>query len=61
MNPQAGLKIRPFRHAAQTRSTDRELYHLTRYLQLIGRLEKISHLDHRRWEDYNHKHRKDQL
>ncbi len=52
MNPQAGLKIRPFRHTHQNRETDKELYFLTKYLVLIAKLETISHLNHRNWEAY---------
>ncbi|KAJ9524545.1 hypothetical protein QJQ45_024127 [Haematococcus lacustris] len=56
MNKQAGLVIRPFKRAHLTRHTDKELYHLTRYLLLIAPLERISHLDHSRWERYLAKH-----
>jgi ubiquitin-like domain-containing CTD phosphatase 1 len=52
MNKQQGLVIRPFKKAHLTRHTDRELYHLTKYLVKIARLEKLSHLNHRRWEEY---------
>ena len=52
MNPQSGLKIRPFRHAHQARATDDELVKLTRYLQQIAPLDDFSALDHRRWEAY---------
>ncbi len=52
MNKQNGLVIRPFKKAHLTRHSDRELYHLTKYLTMIARLQRLSHLNHRRWEDY---------
>jgi ubiquitin-like domain-containing CTD phosphatase 1 len=39
MNPQNGLKIRPFRKAHLNRDTDRELVGLTKYLLAIAKLE----------------------
>jgi ubiquitin-like domain-containing CTD phosphatase 1 len=56
MNKQNGLVIRPYKKAHLTRNSDRELLHLTHYLTLIGPLDKLSHLDHRRWERYLAKH-----
>eukprot|EP00899_Mesostigma_viride_P027737 jgi/Mesvir1/8148/Mv12461-RA.1 len=52
MNPQNGLKIRPFRDAHQTRGSDIELLRLTEYLQLIATLDTLEALNHRHWEDY---------
>lgn len=52
MNPQNGLKIRPYKRTHLNRESDQELFHLTRYLTLIAPLEKISHLNHKRWEEY---------
>eukprot|EP00798_Chlamydomonas_sp_ICE-L_P015941 gene15941-22073_t len=52
MNKQAGLLIRPYKRAHQNRNKDRELLYLTRYLTLIGQMEKISHLNHRKWEAF---------
>merc|ERR1719516_910440 len=52
MNPQNGLKIRPFREAHKNRSTDNELVGLSKYLSLIAKLEDLSDLRHSRWERY---------
>ena len=56
MNPQNGLKIRPFREAHKNRSTDNELVGLAKYLSLIAKLEDLSDLRHSRWERYNSDH-----
>eukprot|EP00898_Chlorokybus_atmophyticus_P006660 jgi/Chlat1/6996/Chrsp56S06680 len=50
MNPQNGLKIRPFRHAHLARATDNELFYLAQYLQDIASMDSIAQLDHSRWE-----------
>jgi len=52
MNPQSGLRIRPFRQAHLNRNVDRELYRLTDYLDRIAPLEDFTTLDHQRWEAY---------
>jgi ubiquitin-like domain-containing CTD phosphatase 1 len=52
MNKQQGLVIRPYKRAALNRSKDLELLNLAHYLTLVGALESLSHLDHRRWERY---------
>lgn len=52
MNPQSGLRIRPFREAHLNRDTDQELVHLAKYLTLIAKLPDFSHLRHSRWERY---------
>jgi len=53
MNPQKnGLKIRPFKKAHMSRTTDKELLALTQYLLLIAKLDDFSKLDHSQWEDY---------
>lgn len=56
MNKQNGLVIRPFKKAHLTRHLDQELLHLMHYLTLVGQLDKLSGLDHRRWERYLAKH-----
>ena len=53
MNPQNGLKIRPFREAHKNRTTDKELVGLARYLTQIAKLEDLSELRHSRWEKYS--------
>ncbi|XP_033633536.1 ubiquitin-like domain-containing CTD phosphatase 1 [Asterias rubens] len=52
MNPQNGLKIRPFRQAHKNRDKDKELLRLARYLEDISSLDDLSHLNHRQWESY---------
>ena len=52
MNPQLGLKIRPFKNAHTTRHTDRELLRLADYIEAISTLDDFRQLDHNRWEHY---------
>ncbi|XP_058962322.1 ubiquitin-like domain-containing CTD phosphatase 1 [Pocillopora verrucosa] len=52
MNPQNGLKIRPFREAHKNRHKDRELLKLTKYLKKIAKLDDLSDLNHKHWESY---------
>ena len=52
MNPQNGLVIRPYRHAARNRSSDQELSGLKEYLLKIASLPDLSGLRHSRWEHY---------
>eukprot|EP01118_Nematostelium_gracile_P009953 TRINITY_DN337_c0_g2_i1.p1 TRINITY_DN337_c0_g2~~TRINITY_DN337_c0_g2_i1.p1 ORF type:complete len:160 (+),score=35.40 TRINITY_DN337_c0_g2_i1:2-481(+) len=53
MNPQNGLKIRPFKNAHLSRATDDELVHLAKYLTAIAKLDSFVGLDHSRWEKYH--------
>jgi len=53
MNPQNGLKIRPFREAHKNRTTDNELVGLAKYLTQIAKLPDLSELRHSRWERYS--------
>jgi TFIIF-interacting CTD phosphatase-like protein len=53
MNPQQGLRIRPFRGDPH----DDELLRLLEYLMLIAGLDSLSRLRHSRWEKYVMKHR----
>lgn len=55
MNPQSGLRIRPFRHAHTTRNKDRELLKLSKYLELIAKVDDFQTLNHRKWEEYKAK------
>lgn len=55
MNKQNGLVIRPFRKAYQNRATDRELFKIKYYLQLIAGKESLSKLNHKAWESYTMK------
>lgn len=52
MNPQCGLKIRPFKNAHQNRDKDKELVKLTEYLMEIASLDSFESLDHSKWEKY---------
>ena len=54
MNPQNGLKIRPYVHYHRNRETDQELPRIGAYLDAIAALpaEDFQQLDHRRWEEY---------
>ncbi|EDV20099.1 uncharacterized protein TRIADDRAFT_51063 [Trichoplax adhaerens] len=50
MNPQSGLRIRPFREAHKNQQTDKELLKLKKYLKRIAKLDDFTELNHRRWE-----------
>lgn len=52
MNPQQGLRIRPFRKAQTEGLGDRELEKLEVYLMAIKELESFESLNHRKWEKY---------
>lgn len=55
MNPQSGLRIRPFKQAHLNRLKDRELLKLSDYLELIAKLDDFQALNHRKWEEYRAK------
>ena len=57
MNPGSGLKIRPFKNAHTSRSTDKELLKLSAYLKKIATLTTFESLDHKHWESYLIKNR----
>lgn len=53
MNPQSGLRIRPFRRAHFSRDTDTELLKLKKYLKDIAtNCADFQLLNHRKWETY---------
>eukprot|EP00392_Amoebophrya_sp_AT5.2_P002318 g2323.t1 len=52
LNPQQGLKIRPFRNALVNGQADEELRKLERYLLLIKDCASFAGLNHRKWEKY---------
>lgn len=52
MNPQSGLRIRPFKQAHLNRDKDRELLKLSKYLDSIANLDDFQSLNHRKWEEY---------
>jgi len=60
MNPQSGLRIRPFKDCHINRANDKELSRLGKYLEQIAGMEDFTSLDHKRWEQYLrnlHRHR----
>ncbi|XP_054834813.1 ubiquitin-like domain-containing CTD phosphatase 1 [Eublepharis macularius] len=52
MNPQNGLKIKPFMKAHLNRDKDKELLKLTQYLKEISKLDDFLELNHKHWERY---------
>lgn len=52
MNPQNGLKIRPFREAHLNRGKDKELKGLSKYLEQIAQLDDFGSVNHDKWEKY---------
>ncbi|XP_077182498.1 ubiquitin-like domain-containing CTD phosphatase 1 isoform X2 [Paroedura picta] len=52
MNPQNGLKIKPFMKAHLNRDKDKELLKLTQYLKEIAKLDDLLELNHKHWERY---------
>ena len=55
MNPQTGLRIRPYR--ISRKDTDHELYHISSYLSLIAAAAPdFSLLNHRKWSSYLSRH-----
>lgn len=56
MNPKNGLKIPAFKNALETRSSDRVLLHLAKYLVLIASQSDLSALDHSNWVQYLNDH-----
>lgn len=53
MNPNTGLKIRPFKHAHLNRDKDKELLMLSVYLKDIAlHCDDFNLLNHRKWEKY---------
>ncbi|KAL2477563.1 Ubiquitin-like domain-containing CTD phosphatase [Forsythia ovata] len=53
MNPQNGLKIKPFRNAHSSRDNDQELVKLTQYLLGIAAFDDLGILDHKHWEIFS--------
>ena len=52
LNPQNGLRIRPFRNGPTEGRNDCELQKLEQYLLLIKDLESFKDLNHNKWEKY---------
>lgn len=54
MNPQSGLKIRPFRQAHFNRDKDVELVKLKKYLKdIAAHCDDFTKLNHRKWEKFD--------
>lgn len=52
MNPQSGLRIRPYKQAHFNRDKDRELLKLAKYLEVIAKVDNFQSLNHRKWEEH---------
>ncbi|KAG0054497.1 hypothetical protein BGZ83_011091 [Gryganskiella cystojenkinii] len=52
MNPKSGLKIGAFKNGAVSRHSDRELYHLAKYLVGISNNANFKELDHKSWKNH---------
>jgi len=52
LNPQNGLKIKPFKNAPVARLTDNELVELAQYLLSIAELDDFATLKHDKWKKY---------
>ncbi|KAF9960802.1 hypothetical protein BGZ70_008488 [Mortierella alpina] len=52
MNPKSGLKIGAFKNGAVSRHSDRELYHLAKYLIHISGHDDFKALDHKSWKSH---------
>lgn len=53
LNPGSGLRVTPYKNSAVMRHTDRELWGLAEYLQLIAEREpNFETLEHRNWRRY---------
>uniref|UniRef100_UPI00358E3DA6 ubiquitin-like domain-containing CTD phosphatase 1 n=1 Tax=Myxine glutinosa TaxID=7769 RepID=UPI00358E3DA6 len=59
MNPQNGLKIKPFMKAHLNRDKDRELLKISQYLDDIASLPDLTVLNHKYWERYSCKNEED--
>ncbi|VDD83026.1 unnamed protein product [Mesocestoides corti] len=59
MNPDSGLRIHSYRDANVNYATDKELYYLADYLELIAQRETdFQRLNHDKWASYVEKHRR---
>ncbi|KAJ3017284.1 hypothetical protein HKX48_003638, partial [Thoreauomyces humboldtii] len=52
MNPQSGLKISAFKNGPVTRSTDRVLFPLTKYLLQLALVDDFQTLNHETWKSF---------
>eukprot|EP00127_Corallochytrium_limacisporum_P002456 Clim_evm13s128 gene=Clim_evmTU13s128 len=61
MNPKNGLRVHQFRRAPITRSSDTELVKLADYLLTIHDEEDLTELNHRKWESFLRRKRRNEL
>ncbi|KAF8942608.1 hypothetical protein BGZ47_006319 [Haplosporangium gracile] len=57
MNPKSGVKIGAYKNGALSRHTDRELYHLAKYLLFISKSHDLKEHDHKNWKGHRKSHR----
>lgn len=50
MNPKSGIKIGAFKNGAVSRHSDRELFHLAKYLLHISKSNDFKEHDHKNWK-----------
>ncbi|KAF9124385.1 hypothetical protein BGW39_008246 [Mortierella sp. 14UC] len=56
MNPKSGIKIGAFKNGAVSRLSDRELFHLAKYLLFISRSNNFKEHDHKSWKSHRKFH-----
>ncbi|KAK5821277.1 HAD-like domain-containing protein [Linnemannia elongata] len=52
MNPKSGVKIGAYKNGALSRHTDRELFHLAKYLLHISKSNNLKEHDHKNWKSH---------
>ncbi|KAK3843465.1 MAG: HAD subfamily IIID h [Linnemannia gamsii] len=57
MNPKSGIKIGAFKNGAVSRHSDRELFHLAKYLLFISKANDFKEHDHKNWKGHRKSHR----
>ncbi|KAF9923965.1 hypothetical protein FBU30_005985 [Linnemannia zychae] len=57
MNPKSGIKIGAFKNGAVSRLTDRELFHLAKYLLHICKSGDFKEHDHKNWKNHRKSYR----
>ncbi|OAQ28018.1 HAD-superfamily subfamily IIID h [Linnemannia elongata AG-77] len=57
MNPKSGVKIGAYKNGALSRHTDRELFHLAKYLLHISKSNNLKEHDHKNWKSHRKGHR----
>ncbi|KAG0202856.1 hypothetical protein BGX33_009450 [Mortierella sp. NVP41] len=57
MNPKSGIKIGAFKNGAVSRHSDRELFHLAKYLLFISKSINFKEHDHKSWKSHRKSNR----